>query len=97
MPQTRMEQLRERIREAGESGRFSGVVLVQHGEEALLAEATGQAERRWGVPNSLHTRFRIASASKPFTAVAVLQQVARGVLALDTPVATFLGIEGPGL
>lgn len=97
MERGRMEQLRQRIREAGESGRFSGVVLVQHGDEVLLAEATGQAERRWGVSNSVRTRFRIASASKPFTAVAVLQQVAHGALALDTPVAGFLAIDAPGL
>jgi hypothetical protein len=39
-----MEQLRKRIREAGESGSFSGVVLVQHGGELIRYGHTGEEE-----------------------------------------------------
>lgn len=39
-----MEQLRKRIREAGESGCFSGVVLVQHGGELIRYGHTGEEE-----------------------------------------------------
>ena len=39
--------------------------------------------------------FRIASNSKPITAVAILQLVQAGKLALDTPVFPLLALEGP--
>jgi D-alanyl-D-alanine carboxypeptidase len=41
------------------------------------------------------TRFRIASVSKVFTAVAVMQLVANGKIALDKPFAAQLGLSGP--
>lgn len=39
--------------------------------------------------------FRIASTSKPFTAVAILKLIDAGELTLDTPVFPLLALEGP--
>lgn len=55
--------------------------------------ASGVADRAQQIPMTPDTRFRIASISKIFTAVVVLQLVDEGKIALDAPVDTWL----PGL
>jgi CubicO group peptidase (beta-lactamase class C family) len=71
----------------GEDGRvFSGVVDVRRDGEVLLQSAFGLASPRWGVPNTLDMRFDVASVSKLFTSVAVLQLVAAGRLDLDASI-----------
>ena len=72
---------------------FSGVVLVRQGGEDVVHEARGLAHRGFSVPNTLDTRFDIASVTKIFTAAATMQLVDRGAITLDTRVIPFLGIE----
>lgn len=69
---------------------FSGVVLVQERGRPAVARAYGLAQRGEGLPNTLATRFATASGSKTFTAVAIGQLVARGLLAFETPLAACL-------
>jgi CubicO group peptidase (beta-lactamase class C family) len=45
----------------------------------------GLADLDSGAPITPETRFDLASASKPFTAVVILRLAARGLLGLDTP------------
>jgi CubicO group peptidase (beta-lactamase class C family) len=71
----------------GNDGRaFSGVVDVRRDGEVLFQSAFGLASPRWGVPNTLDMRFDVASISKLFTSVAVLQLVAAGRLDLDASI-----------
>jgi len=72
--------------------RFSGVVLIQREGESLFEGAYGYANRSWKVMNRMDTRFRMASISKMFTAVAVLQLIDEGKLALDTRIADCLDL-----
>lgn len=74
--------------------KFSGVVLVKKGEATLFEAAKGFATPRWEVPNTLDTRFDTASITKLFTAVAVLQQVGKGELDLETSIHHYVGLEG---
>ncbi len=68
---------------------FSGTVLVaRHG--VVFQRAYGLADREWGVPNTLDTRFKIGSLSKQFTAAAVLLLVQRGKLSLDDPLCRYV-------
>jgi CubicO group peptidase (beta-lactamase class C family) len=76
-----------------ESG-FSGVCLVTRGETEILHQGYGLAHRGFGIPNTIETRFDIASITKTFTAAAILQLVEAGEIALDTRVMPFLGIDG---
>lgn len=69
---------------------FSGVVLIARGENVLMAEPFGKANRELGVANDVHQRFRIASISKAFTAVAIGTLIDAGKLGLDTRLAKFL-------
>src|SRR5215218_4059516 len=66
---------------------FSGAILVARAGKPEFVGAYGMADREKGVPNSLHTRFHIASMSMQFTAAAALRLVAAGKLSLNTTVA----------
>ena len=63
-----------------------GALAVMQDGEILLARGYGYAEVEAGELVQPDSIFRIASISKPFTAVAVLQLVEEGALTLDTPV-----------
>jgi CubicO group peptidase (beta-lactamase class C family) len=72
---------------------FSGVVLVKQDDGTLFEGAYGYANRSWKVKNRVSTRFRIASISKMFTAVAILQLVDAGLLSVDASVVECLGLR----
>jgi CubicO group peptidase (beta-lactamase class C family) len=62
---------------------FSGSVLVAYRGHVLLSRGYGLANREEAVPASVRTRYRLASVTKPITALAVLRLVAAGKLSLD--------------
>ena len=47
-----------------ELGRWSGTALVAHEGRVLVHRARGLADREHGVPNTVATRYRVASISK---------------------------------
>ena len=67
---------------AAETG-FSGVVRVDRGETTELAKAYGLAHRGHEIPNTVDTRFAIASGTKGLTALAVVSLIEDGPLELD--------------
>jgi len=73
---------------------FSGTVLVRKGNSVVFEAASGLATQRWGIPNTLDTRFDVASITKLFTSVAVLQQVSKGNLDLETSIHHYVDLEG---
>lgn len=77
------------------AARLSGVIRLD-GPDGIRAErAYGLADRRHGIPNSVSTRFAIASGVKGMTAVTVMSLVADGTLALDTTARSVLGTDLP--
>ncbi|MBG6055008.1 CubicO group peptidase (beta-lactamase class C family) [Salinibacterium sp. CAN_S4] len=76
---------------------FAGVVLIRDGNRTIFESATGLATQRWGVPNALDTRFDTASITKLFTSVAVLQQVGKGNLDLETSIHHYVDLEGTAI
>jgi CubicO group peptidase (beta-lactamase class C family) len=58
------------------------------------AAAYGLRNRESATPHDPSQTFRYASVSKIITAIVVLQEVDRGTLALDAPVATYLAGSG---
>ncbi|WP_293003382.1 serine hydrolase [Nevskia sp.] len=78
------------VRAFAKDSHFSGVVLVADDGRPVYRQAFGLANREWRQPNRLDTRFRIASVTKTFTAVLVLQSVEAGRLTLDTTLAEVL-------
>ncbi|MDX8147579.1 serine hydrolase domain-containing protein [Lentzea sp. BCCO 10_0061] len=74
---------------------FSGVVRIDHAGEIEFEKAYGLANRAYGVPNTVDTRFGIASGGKGFTALTVLSLIREGALALDTTARSLLGDDLP--
>ncbi len=72
------------------TSRFRGVVLVADHGKPIYRQAFGLANEEWQQPNSVQTRFRIASVTKTFTAVLVMHAVEAGRLRLDAPISTWL-------
>jgi CubicO group peptidase (beta-lactamase class C family) len=62
---------------------FNGVIRVEAKGEAIHARAFGLADRAFAVPVTGDTRFRIASITKLFAAVLVLQLQEEGRLNVD--------------
>ncbi|MFJ5985834.1 serine hydrolase domain-containing protein [Lentzea sp. NPDC092896] len=79
---------------AEETG-FSGVVQIDHAGEIEFAKAYGLANRAYGVPNTVDTRFGIASGGKGFTALTVLSLIREGALTLGTTARSLLGDDLP--
>jgi CubicO group peptidase (beta-lactamase class C family) len=74
---------------------FSGVVQVDRAGEIEFAKAYGLANRAYGVPNTVDTRFGIASGGKGFTALTVLSLIREGALTLGTTARSLLGDDLP--
>ncbi|RKH11521.1 serine hydrolase [Corallococcus sp. CA047B] len=69
---------------------FNGAVLVANEKGVILKKGYGFANFEWQAPNTPDTKFRLASVSKQFTAMVVLQLVAEGKLQLDDPLVKLL-------
>jgi D-alanyl-D-alanine carboxypeptidase len=82
--------LSARAEKLARAGEFSGAVLVARDGHVLLEDAWGLSDRKAGTPNTPDTKFRIGSMNKMFTAVATLQLVEAGKLALDDPIGKYL-------
>jgi CubicO group peptidase (beta-lactamase class C family) len=82
--------LRKRLEDETASDRFAGAVLVAKQGKPIFAQAYGLADREHNIPNTLETRFTIASMNKMFTAVALMQQAQAGKVALEDPLEKYL-------
>lgn len=69
---------------------FSGSILVVRHGDIVVERRFGDANRAFRVPNGEKTRYWIASITKAFTAVLVLQQVEAGRIALDATIGDYL-------
>jgi CubicO group peptidase (beta-lactamase class C family) len=73
-----------------ESVGFSGVVLAARGGKVVAAAGVGNADLEGKSPNTPATLFEIASATKQFTAAAVVRLAQDGKLSLDDPIGKHL-------
>jgi CubicO group peptidase (beta-lactamase class C family) len=69
---------------------FSGVILVQRGDRVVFQRAYGFASWELSVANSEHTRFGIASITKPMTEALVSLLVAQHRLNRRAPVDQYI-------
>lgn len=74
----------------GAAEKFSGALLLARGSQVLLRAAHGLADRDTAVENRVDTRFRIASVTMMFTAVAVLRLAQEGKVGLDDPIGKYV-------
>ncbi len=69
---------------------FSGTVLVAKDGEIIFQKAYGKADYDKDIANTCDTKFRIASLTKTFTAMAVLQLEQKGLLSVKDSLKKFL-------
>jgi CubicO group peptidase (beta-lactamase class C family) len=89
-PDPAVEALIDYLDQAVDTERFRGAVEVRRGGEVLLRRGFDYADPVAGVKNGLDTRFRIASVTKQFTALAVLVLQERGKLRVTDNVCVHL-------
>jgi CubicO group peptidase (beta-lactamase class C family) len=65
---------------------FSGAVLISKNDSILFKKAYGFADYEWKTENTIDSKFSLASVSKQFTAVAILQLAERKKLSLEDPI-----------
>jgi CubicO group peptidase (beta-lactamase class C family) len=82
-------QLADDLRQVGVSS-FGGVALVARKGTVLLRQGYGLANMELDVPQTPAMKFRIASLSKQFTALAIVQLQQRGLLQVQNSVCTYL-------
>lgn len=78
------------IEEYYAKGEFSGSVLVAENSRIIFVGGCGKASMVWNIPATNRTRYLVASLSKQFTAMLVMQLVQEGKLELDSPISKYL-------
>jgi len=73
-----------------ENEQFAGVVLVFVKGEVIYKNAVGYANIEDSILNTVDTKFRIASFTKPFTAMLILQLMEDGIIELDGKLTDYL-------
>ncbi len=73
-----------------EQGSFSGSILVAYQDQILVRRGYGLANQEENIPAEAQTRMRLASVSKPLTALGIMQLVQAGKLNLHTSICTYL-------
>ena len=87
---TKAEKIEEIVGLYSEYEGFNGAVLVSHEGEVVFKKGFGFSNLEWDISNQIDTKFRIASITKPFTAILIMQLVAEGKLDLHKPISTYL-------
>lgn len=86
----RVAALHDYLTASAALGRVNGSVLVAEGGKVLIDTAFGFANMELRVPNTPDTRFRVASVTKQFTAMAVVMLAETGKLKLSDPITRYL-------
>jgi len=69
---------------------FNGVILVAEKGGILYQNAFGYADFDWRIPNTLDTKFEIASITKTFTALMIMRLVESGRIDLQRTIGDYL-------
>ncbi len=85
-----VRRLEAAVVEAVSTADFSGAVMLKRGDRVVYRTAVGLADRGHGVPNTIDTKFNVASIGKAFTATAILRLVDQGRVDLDAPILRYL-------
>ena len=78
-----VKQTRAMLDARAAAGQYSGVTLLARGDQLLMSQAWGLADREKKTANTPHTRFNVGSIGKLFTRTAVAQLAEQGKLSLD--------------
>ncbi|HSP12735.1 MAG TPA: serine hydrolase [Salegentibacter sp.] len=88
--QSKAELIEELMEKFSEYEQFNGSVLVAENGKVIFKEGYGMANMEFDIPNEPHTKHRLGSITKQFTAMVILQLVEDGKLELDKPISNYL-------
>ena len=88
--QSKAEKIDQLMNLYEEYGKFNGSVLVAEKGEVIYKKGIGLANMEWNIPNRSNTKHRIASITKQFTAMLIMQLVEQGKLNLNVPISTYV-------
>lgn len=71
-------------------GRFNGYVLIARDGKVVFSKGYGMANFEDDIPNTAQTKFRLASVTKSFTALAVMKLREKGKLNLQDSICKYL-------
>lgn len=69
---------------------FNGTILIEQNSKAVYKKSFGFANFAFKVPNTTDTKYKVASITKAFTSVLILQLYEEGKIDLETPIITYL-------
>ena len=84
------QKIDDLVNQYHKNGDYMGSVLVSENGKVIYKKAFGFANVEWKIPNTLDTKFRIASMTKQFVAMLILQMVEKGDLALDMKITDYV-------
>ena len=85
-----VEQLRAYVDRLARRDVFSGAVMLAKAGKPLFSAAYGEANKDFGVRNTIDTKFNLGSMNKMFTSVAVMQLAEARKLSLDDTLGKFM-------
>ncbi len=86
----RIPQIDKLISQYADCCSFTGAVLVSEHDKVIFKKGYGLANREWNIPNTPEVKFRLASITKQFTSMLIMQQVAKGTIKLDGHLTDYL-------
>lgn len=88
--ETKAKKIDELVSKYTEYGIFNGSVLVAEKGNIIFEKGYGYADREQQIANTPETKFRIASVTKQFTAMLIMQLVEKGKIKLDGKLSDYL-------
>ncbi|HZV68571.1 MAG TPA: serine hydrolase domain-containing protein [Saprospiraceae bacterium] len=88
--QSKTEKIEALINMYAEFGLFNGSVLVAEKGNIIYKTGKGWANVEWEIPNQPDTKHRLASITKQFTAMLIVQLASENKLKLDVPISSYL-------
>lgn len=91
LPPDRAGEIRGLVRDEMAAAHIPGLsIAVGDDYQVVWSEGFGMADLENSVPATAGTVYRLASISKPITAVAVMQLVERGLIDIDAPIRKYV-------
>jgi CubicO group peptidase (beta-lactamase class C family) len=87
---SKTQEIDKLLTEYYNSGKLQGSVLIGDDSGIIYEKGFGYANLELGVPNTPDTKFRIASITKTFTSLLVMQQVEEGRVKLNSKITSYI-------
>jgi CubicO group peptidase (beta-lactamase class C family) len=88
--ENKAQKIDELVSKYYEYGIFNGSILIAEKGSIIIEKGYGYADREQQIPNTPETKFRIASLTKQFTAMLIMQLVEQGKIKLDGKLSDYL-------